>query len=102
MTDEQVLFLSDIFPTGYMGAEMCDIKSGDVVAVWGAGPVGLLAAASAALLGAAKVVVIDRFDYRLQMAREQTGADTLNYEDVNVLTALKDITAGRGPDACID
>jgi threonine dehydrogenase-like Zn-dependent dehydrogenase len=102
LPDEKVLFLSDIFPTGYMGAEMCDIKPGDVVAVWGAGPVGLLAMASANLLGAARVIAIDRFDYRLQLAREQTGAETLNYEEVQVLAALKDLTAGRGPDACID
>ena len=102
LPDEKVLFLSDIFPTAYMGAEMCDIKPGDVVAVWGAGPVGLLAMASATLLGAARVIAIDRFDYRLQLAREQTGAETLNYEEVGVLAALKDLTAGRGPDACID
>jgi threonine dehydrogenase-like Zn-dependent dehydrogenase len=102
LPDEKVLFLSDIFPTAYMGAEMCDITPGDVVAVWGAGPVGLLAMASATLLGAAKVIAIDRFDYRLQLAREKTGAETLNYEEVQVLTALKDLTAGRGPDACID
>jgi threonine dehydrogenase-like Zn-dependent dehydrogenase len=102
VTDEQVLLLSDIFPTGYMGAEMCDIKSGDVIAVWGAGAVGLLAMASANLLGAAKVIAIDRFEYRLRMAREQVGAETINYDEVDVQTALKDITAGRGPDACID
>ena len=102
LPDEKVLFLSDIFPTGYMGAEMCDIKPGDVIAVWGAGPVGLLAMASANLLGAAKVIAIDRFDYRLRRAREQTGAETLNYEKVGVLAALKDLTGGRGPDACID
>jgi threonine dehydrogenase-like Zn-dependent dehydrogenase len=102
LPDEKVLFLSDIFPTAYMGAEMCDIKSGDVIAVWGAGPVGLLAMASANLLGAAKVIAIDRFDYRLRRAREQTGAVTINYEEVGVLAALKDLTGGRGPDACID
>ncbi|MFL6135781.1 MAG: zinc-dependent alcohol dehydrogenase [Nocardioidaceae bacterium] len=102
LPDEKVLFLSDIFPTGYMGAEMCDIKPGDVIAVWGAGPVGLLAMASANLLGAAKVIAIDRFDYRLRRAREQTGAVTINYEEVGVLAALKDLTGGRGPDACID
>jgi threonine dehydrogenase-like Zn-dependent dehydrogenase len=102
LPDEKVLFLSDIFPTGYMGAEMCDIKPGDVIAVWGAGPVGLLAMASANLLGAAKVIAIDRFDYRLRRAREHTGAETLNYEEVGVLAALKDLTGGRGPDACID
>ena len=102
LPDEKVLFLSDIFPTAYMGAEMCDIKPGDVIAVWGAGPVGLLAMASANLLGAAKVIAIDRFDYRLRRAREQTGAVTVNYEEVGVLAALKDLTGGRGPDACID
>jgi threonine dehydrogenase-like Zn-dependent dehydrogenase len=102
LPDEKVLFLSDIFPTAYMGAEMCDIKPGDVVAVWGAGPVGLLAMASAFLLGAARVIAIDRFDYRLQMAREKTGAETINYDEANVMEVLKDMTAGRGPDACID
>jgi threonine dehydrogenase-like Zn-dependent dehydrogenase len=102
LPDEKVLFLSDIFPTAYMGAEVCDIKPGDVIAVWGAGPVGLLAMASANLLGAAKVIAIDRFDYRLRRAREQTGAVTINYDEVGVLAALKDLTGGRGPDACID
>jgi threonine dehydrogenase-like Zn-dependent dehydrogenase len=102
LPDEKVLFLSDIFPTAYMGAEMCDIKPGDIVAVWGAGPVGLLAMSSAYLLGAEKVIAIDRFDYRLQMASEQAGAETINYDEASVFEALKDITAGRGPDACID
>ena len=102
LSDEQVLFLSDIFPTGYMGAEMCDIKPGDVIAVWGAGPVGLFAIASAYLLGAERVIAIDRFPYRLRMAREQAGAETINYEEVDVLEALKELTGGRGPDACID
>ena len=103
LTDEQVLFLSDIFPTGYMGAEMCDIQGGDVIAVWGAGPVGQFAIASAKMLGAERIIAIDRFDYRLRMAREKAGAtDTINYEDVNVLEALKEMTGGRGPDACID
>src|SRR5947207_5943778 len=90
LTDEQVLFLSDIFPTGYMGAEFCDIKPGDVIAVWGAGPVGQFAAASARMLGAERVIVIDRFDYRLKVAREETGAETIDYEDVDsVPEALK-------------
>jgi threonine dehydrogenase-like Zn-dependent dehydrogenase len=102
LPDHKVLFLSDIFPTAYMGAELCDIKPGDVIAVWGAGPVGLLAMASAFLLGAEKVIAIDRFDYRLQRAKEKTGAETINYEEVNVLHVLGDMTAGRGPDACID
>jgi threonine dehydrogenase-like Zn-dependent dehydrogenase len=103
LPDEQVLFLSDIFPTGYMAAEMCDIQPGDVVAVWGAGPVGLLAMASAWLFGADRVIAIDRFPYRLQMAREKARAETLNYEDVDsVPEALAEMTGGRGPDACID
>jgi threonine dehydrogenase-like Zn-dependent dehydrogenase len=102
LPDEKVLFLSDIFPTAYMGAEMCDIKPGDVVAVWGAGPVGLLAMSSAYLLGAEKVIAIDRFDYRLELARDKAGAVTLNYDEVDVQDALKEITAGRGPDSCID
>ena len=101
LTDEQVLFLSDIFPTGYMGAEMA-VQPGDTVAVWGAGPVGMLAAASADLLGAARVIVVDRFDYRLGRAAERTGADTINYAEVDVLDALNEMTAGRGPDACIE
>ena len=102
LTDEQVLFLTDIFPTGYMGAEMCDIKPGDIVAIWGAGPVGLFAAASARLLGADRVIVIDRFDYRLDLAAKHAGAETLNYEQVDVPEALKEMTGGRGPDACIE
>jgi threonine dehydrogenase-like Zn-dependent dehydrogenase len=101
LTDEQVLFLSDIFPTGYMGAEMCDIQPGDVIAVWGAGPVGLFAIKSAYLLGAERVIAIDRFGYRLAKARE-AGAETIDYEEVSVLEALNEMTAGRGPDACID
>jgi threonine dehydrogenase-like Zn-dependent dehydrogenase len=103
LTDEQVLFLSDIFPTGYMGAEMCDIQPGDVVAVWGAGPVGLFAIASAYLLGAERVIAIDRFKYRLQLAKERAGAsDVINYEELNVQDALLELTGGRGPDKCID
>jgi threonine dehydrogenase-like Zn-dependent dehydrogenase len=102
MTDEQVLFLSDILPTGYMGAEMCDIQPGDTIAVWGCGPVGQFAIASAYLLGAERVIAIDRFPYRLQMARDKAGAETLNYEEVDVIDALKEMTGGRGPDACID
>jgi len=103
MTDDQVLFLSDIFPTGYMGAEMCGIKPGDTVAVWGGGPVGQFAIASAYLLGAERVIAIDRFEYRLKMAREKNKAITVNYEQVDsVQDVLKDLTAGRGPDHCID
>lgn len=100
--DEQVLFLSDIFPTGYMGAEMCDIKRGDIVAVWGAGPVGQFAIASAYMLGAERVIAIDRYPYRLRRAAEQAGAETINYEETDVLDALREMTAGRGPDSCID
>lgn len=102
MTDEQVLFLSDILPTAYMAAENCNIHPGDIIAIWGAGPVGLLAIRCAYLLGAERVIAIDRFEYRLRMAREQAGAETLNYEAVDVLEALKEMTGGRGPDACID
>jgi threonine dehydrogenase-like Zn-dependent dehydrogenase len=102
-SDEQVLFLSDIFPTGYMAAEMCDIKPGQVVAVWGCGPVGQFAIASAFLLGAERVIAIDRYPYRLRMAEEHTKAETINYEDVDsVIEVLKAMTGGRGPDACID
>jgi threonine dehydrogenase-like Zn-dependent dehydrogenase len=103
LPDEKVLFLSDILPTGYMGAEMCAIKPGDVIAVWGAGPVGQLAVASAKMFGAERIVVIDRFPYRLRMAREQAGAtDIVNYEVDDVHEALLEISGGRGPDACID
>jgi threonine dehydrogenase-like Zn-dependent dehydrogenase len=101
LPDEKVLFLSDVFPTGYMGAEQCEIEPGDVIAIWGAGPVGLFATASAFLLGAERVITIDRFDYRLRKARE-AGAETLNYEEVDIREALDELTAGRGPDACID
>src|SRR6478672_6963616 len=100
-SDDQVLFLSDIFPTGYTGAEMCGIKQGDVIAVWGAGPVGQFAIASAFLLGAERVIAIDRFKYRLDMAREKSGAETINYEEVHsVVDTLNEMTGGRGPDHC--
>jgi threonine dehydrogenase-like Zn-dependent dehydrogenase len=102
LDDEKVLFLSDILPTGYMAAENCDIKPGHVVAVWGCGPVGQFAIQSAYLLGAERVIAIDRFPERLRMAREVSRAETINYEEVDVLDALKTITGGRGPDACID
>jgi len=100
--DDQVLFLSDIFPTGYMGAEMCDIKGGDTIAVWGCGPVGLLAMKIAFLLGAERVIAIDRVPERLAMARERVGAETIDYEQTDIYEALKEMTGGRGPDACID
>ena len=101
LSDEQVLFLSDIFPTGYMAAENCDIEPGDTVAVWGCGPVGQFAIRSAFLLGAERVVAIDRFAARLAMATEG-GAETINYEDTDVYEALMETTGGMGPDSCID
>jgi threonine dehydrogenase-like Zn-dependent dehydrogenase len=101
LRDEQVLFLSDIFPTGYMAAENCNIQPGDTIAVWGAGPVGLFAMKSALLLGAERVIAIDRFPERLSKAAE-CCAETIDYTEVSVLEALKDMTGGRGPDACID
>jgi len=104
LSDEQVLFLSDIFPTGYMGAEFCEITPRKVIAVWGAGPVGQFAIASARMLGAQKVIAIDRFPYRLDLAIKKAGAtDVINYEvDDRVHEALLDLTGGRGPDGCID
>jgi threonine dehydrogenase-like Zn-dependent dehydrogenase len=100
--DEQALFLSDAAPTGYMGADFCSIEPGDTVAVWGCGGVGLMAQKSAFLLGAERVIGIDRFPERLRMAREHIGSETLDYTAVDVAYALKDMTGGRGPDACID
>jgi threonine dehydrogenase-like Zn-dependent dehydrogenase len=102
LDDEQVLFLSDIFPTGFMAADMCGIQPGDVVAVWGCGPVGQFAIKSAYMLGAERVIAIDRFPYRLDIARQRAGAEAINYEDVDVHETLRDMTGGRGPDHCID
>jgi threonine dehydrogenase-like Zn-dependent dehydrogenase len=102
LSDAQALFLSDIFPTGYMGAEMCDIQPGDTIAVWGCGPVGQFAMKSAFLLGAERVIGIDRIAERLRLARDKVGAETINYEEAEVHDALKVMTGGRGPDACID
>ncbi|WP_166028083.1 zinc-dependent alcohol dehydrogenase [Streptomyces chilikensis] len=101
LSDEQVLFLSDVLPTGYMGADMCDIQEGDVVAVWGAGPVGQFAMDSARVLGAEKVIAIDKENYRLDMAAAQ-GYTTIDFEDNDVRSALLELTGGRGPDKCID
>lgn len=103
LPDEKVLFLTDIFPTGYMAAENANIQEGETVAVWGCGPVGQFAIASAFLLGAARVIAVDRFPERLQLARK-LGAITVDYteEDVSVLTAMKDLTGGIGPDCAID
>lgn len=102
LEDDKVLFLTDIFPTGYMAAENADIGEGDSVAVWGCGPVGQFAIRSAYMLGAARVIAIDRFPERLQMARVQGGAEVINYEEVDAGEALKEMTGGRGPDRCID
>ena len=103
LSDEQVLFLTDILPTGYMAAENCGIKAGDTVAVWGAGPVGLLAMVSAYVLGAERVIAIDRFPARLLLAETRAKAETLNYEETSdVVEELRERTGGRGPDACID
>jgi len=102
LSDEQVLFLSDIFPTGYMAAENCSIRPGDTIAVWGCGPVGQFAIKSAYLLGAERVIAIDRFPDRLALARSEGKADVLNYMEDDVLGALREMTGGQGPDACID
>ena len=102
LEDDKVLFLTDIFPTGYMAAENADIEEGDTVAVWGCGPVGQFAIRSAYMLGAARVIAIDRFPERLQMAKEQGKAEIINYEEVDAGEALKEMTGGRGPDRCID
>lgn len=103
VSDEQALFLSDAGPTGYMGADFCGIEPGQIVAVWGCGAVGLMAQKSAFLLGAERVIAIDRFPDRLAMARAQVGSETINYEEVDsVVDVLQEMTGGRGPDACID
>lgn len=102
LSDEQALPVSDAFPTGYMGADLCNIKPGDVIAVWGAGPVGQFAMRSAYLLGAERVIAIDRIPERLAMAKNHSKAEIINYEEVDAGEALKEMTGGRGPDACID
>jgi threonine dehydrogenase-like Zn-dependent dehydrogenase len=102
MPDEQVLFLSDILPTGYMAAENCDIQRGDVIAVWGCGPVGQMAIRSCFLLGAERVIAIDNVPERLKMALQQPGVEMINFDDENVFERVKAMTGGRGPDACID
>jgi threonine dehydrogenase-like Zn-dependent dehydrogenase len=100
-SDEQVLFLSDIFPTGYMAAEQCNIQPGDTVAIWGCGPVGQFAIRSCFMLGAERVIAIDRFPERIRMAREG-GADTIDYEETDAYDMLMQLTGGRGPDSCMD
>ncbi|MFN2426965.1 MAG: zinc-dependent alcohol dehydrogenase [Candidatus Binatia bacterium] len=100
--DDKVLFLSDIFPTGYMAAENCNVEAGDTVAVWGCGPVGQFAIQSARMLGAGRVIAIDCVAERLHMA-EQTGhAETINFQAMDVYDRLMEMTGGRGPDSCID
>ncbi|MEG4815506.1 zinc-dependent alcohol dehydrogenase [Microcoleus sp. K5-D4] len=101
LSDEQVLFLTDIFPTGYMAAENCDIQPGDTVAVWGCGPVGQFAIRSAFMLGAERVIAIDRIPERLQMAAA-AKAEIINYEEIDAGEAVTEMTGGRGPDSCID
>ena len=101
LPDEKVVFLSDIFPTGYMGAENCNIRSGDTVAVWGCGPVGQFAIRSCFMLGAGRVIAIDRVPERLEMARA-AGAETLNFDEIDVVDALHDLTGNHGPDSCMD
>ena len=101
LDDEQVLFLSDIFPTGYMAAEFCDIQPGDTIAIWGCGPVGQFAIRSAFLLGAERVLAIDTVPERLDLAR-QAGAETIDFRAEDVYDTIMDRTRGRGADACID
>jgi len=101
LSDEQVLFLSDIFPTGYMAAEFCDIQPGDTIAIWGCGPVGQMAIRSAFLLGAERVIAIDTVPERLDLAR-QAGATTLDFLEDDIYDRIQDLTRGRGADACID
>jgi threonine dehydrogenase-like Zn-dependent dehydrogenase len=101
--DEQALFVSDAAPTGFMGADFCNIRPGEVVAVWGAGGVGLMAMLGARVFGAERVIAIDRFAERLELARQKAGAETINYTEVtSVAQTLREMTGGRGPDACID
>jgi threonine dehydrogenase-like Zn-dependent dehydrogenase len=100
--DDQVLFLSDVFPTGYMAAENCSMEGGDTVAVWGCGPVGQFAVKSAWMLGAGRVIAVDNVPERLDLARSDGKAETINFDDVDVHDALMELTEGRGPDRCID
>jgi threonine dehydrogenase-like Zn-dependent dehydrogenase len=102
LPDEKVLFLSDILPTAYMAVENCNLQPGDTVAIWGCGPVGLLAIQCAWMLGAGRVIALDHVPERLQTARQNAKAEVLDYGDVDVVEKLKQLTGGRGPDACID
>ncbi|BDI23094.1 zinc-dependent alcohol dehydrogenase [Herbiconiux sp. L3-i23] len=102
VSDDRAVFASDAAPTGWMGADLAGVKPGDVVVVWGAGAVGQMAARASMLLGAERVIVIDRFDYRLRQVRDVIGAETLDYTKTSVLAELKELTGGRGPDVCIE
>jgi threonine dehydrogenase-like Zn-dependent dehydrogenase len=102
LADEQVLFLSDILPTGYMAAENCNIQPGDTIAIWGCGPVGQFAIKSAWMLGAERVIALDDVPERLEKARTYGKAETINTDDGDVIQKLAEMTGGRGPDACID
>jgi threonine dehydrogenase-like Zn-dependent dehydrogenase len=102
LRDEQVLFLSDVFPTGYMAAENAEIEPGDTVAIWGCGPVGQFAIQSAWMFGAGRVIAIDRVPERLRMAEQEGRAETINFEDDDIYDRLMVLTVGRGPDRCID
>jgi threonine dehydrogenase-like Zn-dependent dehydrogenase len=102
LPDEKVLFLSDIFPTGYMAAENCGIEANDTVAIWGCGPVAQFAIQSAWMLGAGRVIAIDRVPERLRMAQQQGKAETINFDTDDVYERLQEMTRGRGPDRCID
>ena len=102
LDDDKVLFLSDILPTGWMAAENANVRPGDTVVVWGCGPVGQFAMIAARLMGADRVIGIDRFPERLALARRLADAETIDYEEIDVLPALRDMTAGRGADGCID
>jgi threonine dehydrogenase-like Zn-dependent dehydrogenase len=100
--DEQAVFVSDAVPTGFMAADNCNIQPGDVIAVWGCGGVGLMAMASARVLGAERIIAIDCLQNRLQLAKGQCGADTINFYETDVLDELRAMTGDRGPDCCID
>jgi threonine dehydrogenase-like Zn-dependent dehydrogenase len=102
MSEEDVLFLSDIVPTGYQGAEMAEIHPGDTVVVFGCGPVGLFAMKSAWLMGAGRVIAVDHVPYRLSFAEQYAKVETLNFKEVDIITAIKELTEGRGADATID
>lgn len=102
VNDDRALFASDAVPTGWMGADLGDVRAGDVVAVWGSGAVGQMAARAALLLDAERVIVIDRYDDRLRMAEQHVGAETLNYQLTDVTAELRERTGGRGADVCIE